>query len=375
MTVSTTTSAVTYTGNGVTTNFSIPFEFKDDDQIVVTSIVIATLIGTVLNPSTYVLTGAGLAAPGNCAIAVPPTALVRIRIDRVTPLSQLVDFENNSGFLPEILEDQLDLTLMAIQELYQAVADAVSGGIVASIANAVAGASVSVDGHFALFDGITGKILIDDGYSPASFSLAGHTHNFGALGAIPTTIGGYGITDLAAIVGAYFTAGSHVGLSAVFDAAIPSINLTVASTNEWVDIIKSATTTIASNIVLANDAQLQFAMLASETYIIEAEIWITSLAASGYRFSITGPAAPTSVKAFLTELDDGNNRTETDVAAYGSLRTNTPAGTEITKLLVRAVIENGANAGSFAFQFCQNVSNVAVLTVHKGSSMRYRKVA
>lgn len=372
MTVSTTTSAVTYTGNGVATNFSIPFEFKDDDQIVVTSIVISTLVGTVLNPSTYVLTGAGLAAPGNCAIAVPPTALVRIRIDRVTPLSQLVNFENNSGFLPEILEDQLDLTLMAIQELYQAVADAVSGGIVASIANAVVGAGVSVDGHFASFDGITGKILIDDGYSPASFSLAGHTHNFAALGSIPSTIAGYGITDLAATVAAYFTGGTHSGLTVSYDAGVPAINFTVASTNQWVDVIKDTTTTIATNTVLATDAQLQFPVQANTTYMIEGEIWIISNSVSGYKMGITGPAAPTLLRAFLSELDDGNTLTHFDVVAYSQMRNNTPGSTEITNLKFRATLENGVNAGTFGIQFAQNVSSATVFTVSKGSYLKYR---
>lgn len=375
MTVETTTSSITYTGNGVATNFSIPYEFKTDDQIVVTKILISTLVGTVLLPSEFILTGAGLAAPGNCNIVPALSALYRVNIARVTSKVQEVDIDNNDGFLPDVIENQLDLIVMQIQELAQAIADAVSGGIVASISNAVAGPGVSVNGNFAMFNGLTGKIIIDNGYKPADFALAAHTHAFAALTAVPSTIAGYGITDIAATVAAMFTGGTHTGLSVVYDAGVPAVNFTVASTDQWTDIIKNATTTIATNTVLAVDAQLQFPMLAGESYIIEADVWITSVAASGYKTSITGPAAPTSVKASMTEIDDGNNITNFDVAAYATLRNNTPAGTEITHLMYSIIVENGANAGTFGINFAQNVSNAAVLTVHKGSRLRYRRIA
>lgn len=374
MTVATLTTAITYTGNAATVDFPIPFEFIDDDQIVVTKILISTDVGTVLISTDYTLTGAGDTPPGNVNLTPAISALYELRIERVTPALQSMNIPNDSAFFPTVLETQLDRMVMRMQELEQMLADAVSGGIVASIANAVAATGSSVDGNFAKFSGTTGKIILDSAYDPTDFALAVHVHAFAALTGIPTTIAGYGITNLSALVGDLLVDGTHTGLTAVYDAAVPAINLSVTSTDIWVDIIKNATTTIASNTVVATDAQLQFAMEANASYIIQADIWLTVSSVSGYRLSITGPATPTAVKAFMTELDDGNNDYYSDVAAYGSLRTVTPSGNEITNDHIEMLIENGANAGTFGIQFAQNSSSATVLTVHKGSRLRYRKI-
>jgi hypothetical protein len=40
----------------------------------------------------------------------------------------------------------------------------------------VVGPASSTDGHLALFDGVTGKLLKEDSHTPADFASVSHTH-------------------------------------------------------------------------------------------------------------------------------------------------------------------------------------------------------
>jgi len=46
-----------------------------------------------------------------------------------------------------------------------------------NIDGAVVGPASATNGHFALFNGTTGKIIQNSDYSPSSFAAAGHTHS------------------------------------------------------------------------------------------------------------------------------------------------------------------------------------------------------
>ena len=146
----------------------------------------------------------------------------------------------------------------------------------------------------------------------------------------------------------------------------------------WTTIFKSADTDISSNTTLADDAELQFSMLANTNYAIQAKIITSNTAPGGWKVGITGPASPTRIAA----------RQYTSVTISGSdypLEFN--LATTYTTLLsfartnfsyvwnLEMFIENGANAGTFALQFAQSTSEVTASKFHKGSRLEYRVVA
>lgn len=124
MTVPTTTTTVTYAGNGVTTNFTFPFIGAAAADIVVT-LVSNTGVSTVLSSSLYTLTfnaipsGGLWAIGGNVlypltgpAIAVGTT----LTISRVLPYTQSQSIANQSNFYPQAVEQALDLLCMEGQQ-------------------------------------------------------------------------------------------------------------------------------------------------------------------------------------------------------------------------------------------------------------------
>lgn len=377
MTITTETSSVTYTGNGATTNFPYPFKIISSDHLRVSKILISTEASTAVSSADYTVNGVGDASGGSIDYAPAISSLYQLLIERVVPYTQEVDIDNEGGFLPEVVEQQLDLMVMQIQQLKQAVADLIDGGVAVSLTGMISGPASSTDGNFALFNGTSGVIIKDAGYGASQFALAAHSHAFSSLTSKPTTVSGYGITDLNTSVGSViedlFNAGSQSGITVVYDSGIPSLSLTVSG-EVWTEVMKTVTTTIATNTVLASDAELIFTMLANTTYEIVGEFHLSVSSVSGQKTGITGPAAPTAIRAWEQENDNNNATTISYASSYTGLRTNTPAGNREVRKSIKVTVENGANAGTFAFQFAQNVSSATVLTVRKGSWFRYRTV-
>lgn len=322
MTVSTEDASITHTGNGVLTSFSVPFKFLDSDHLQVELITISTGDTEILSPAAYSVTGAEDENGGTLTYnpGTPLSALYQLRIHRVVPLTQDLDLEREGGFFPEVIEAALDKLVMQIQMIRAELEEAV-GGEISAITRNVAGPGASTVDHFASFNNGTGTLLKDSGYSAASFSLAGHTH-----------------------------------------------------ADDWTQLTKAANLTRASTTTLASDADLTFSMAANSVYLIEATLYIESLLTSGFKVGITGPASPTLVISTGSDTDSAGNIAGFGVTSYTTIRSNTPAANEYIVLQIRARIANGANAGAFAFQFAQNVSNAAAATLYKGSFMKYKLV-
>ena len=91
MTISTTASRISYSGNGVTTIFSFPYRFLTNGDIVVVE-VSATGIETTKTLTThYTLTGAGDDAGGSVTMLVAPASGTRLVIYRSTAITQETD--------------------------------------------------------------------------------------------------------------------------------------------------------------------------------------------------------------------------------------------------------------------------------------------
>lgn len=321
MTVATETATITHTGNGVLTAFSAPFKFLSNDDLQVMKITIATGASQILTPAEYSVAGAGDENGGTVTISPAVTSSFKIKIDRIVPYTQDTDLEREGGFYPEVIEAQLDRIVMMIQQLDAALADATGNGIISAITRNVSGPASSTIGRLASFNVGTGNSLADSGYSAADFALAGHVH-----------------------------------------AA------------EWTEKDKAANFTKTSSIALSSDADLTFNMVANTTYLIECRLYINSLATSGFRIGITGPASPTLVQCVGYDIDEVGNFGAFGVNSYTTVRNNTPAGNENIVLTLQMRVANGANAGAFAIQFAQGTSNAAAATLYKGSYIRYKIV-
>lgn len=117
MTVSSTTSKASYSGNGSTTAFSVPFYFLDNTHI---KVVLRDAAGveTVKTLTTdYTVTGAGVLAGGTVTMNTAPASGVTVVIARNVPLTQETDYQTNDPFPAETHERALDKLTMEVQQL------------------------------------------------------------------------------------------------------------------------------------------------------------------------------------------------------------------------------------------------------------------
>lgn len=121
MTIDIQTNQVSYTGNGVATNFPFSFRVDDEDHLVVTKITIATEVEEILLSSDYAVNGIGDTGGGSIDLTPAISSSYQLRIERIVPYTQELDIANQDGFLPEVMEQALDALEMQIQQLRTAV--------------------------------------------------------------------------------------------------------------------------------------------------------------------------------------------------------------------------------------------------------------
>lgn len=117
MTISTTTSRISYNGNGVTTIFAVPFRFFANTDLVVQLVTVSTGASSTLTLGThYTVTGADDDDGGSLTMVTAPAVGQRLVIRRVIPATQEVDYVAGDPFPAETHERALDrLTMLAQQ--------------------------------------------------------------------------------------------------------------------------------------------------------------------------------------------------------------------------------------------------------------------
>lgn len=130
MTVSTETSRVDYTGNGVTVTFSVPFPFIQNDYLYVLRTDLTTLVSTELvldsaGVNGYTVSGAG-GSSGSITVVTAPTSNERLSIIREVPSTQEADFVANDPFPAETFESALDKLSMICGQLITLIARALT---------------------------------------------------------------------------------------------------------------------------------------------------------------------------------------------------------------------------------------------------------
>jgi hypothetical protein len=122
MTVPSSTRSVTYTGNGVTTEFSVSFPFLDNDHIVATQI-IDDVETELVEGEDYELEGAGEEEGGTLTMTEALADGAEILIERVVPLTQETEFRAQGAFSAALHERALDKGVMAAQQIQDALDD------------------------------------------------------------------------------------------------------------------------------------------------------------------------------------------------------------------------------------------------------------
>lgn len=117
MTVSTTSSKVSYSGNGSTTVFAYSFKILENSDLVVLIRTDSTGVEVTQTITTnYTVSGAGSASGGNVTMVTAPASGETLVIKRVMPLTQATDYTPNDPFPAASHEDALDkLTFISQQ--------------------------------------------------------------------------------------------------------------------------------------------------------------------------------------------------------------------------------------------------------------------
>jgi len=108
MTISTTATRAAYTGNGVTTIFSIPFAYRAVGEI-------AVYLDGVLQSVGYTVSAAP-AASGTVTFSSAPATGVAVVITRSTAMTQQIDYVANDPFAADVTEGGFDRAMLAIQD-------------------------------------------------------------------------------------------------------------------------------------------------------------------------------------------------------------------------------------------------------------------
>lgn len=120
MTLSSETRLVRYQGNSATTAFPYTFLILSEDDVIVKVYNSDDFTTTTLAASEYTIDGIGEDTFGEVTYPLsgsPLSAVQFIIIVREVPYTQDTDIPNQSAFLPEVLEEQLDRIVMQTQQL------------------------------------------------------------------------------------------------------------------------------------------------------------------------------------------------------------------------------------------------------------------
>ena len=191
MTVSTQTTRVSYTGNGTTTAFAVPFSFFAAGDLVVIERVTASGVETIKSLTTHYTVTGGNGAPGTVTALTAPADTVSWTIHRRTPATQEVDYQPNDSFPAETHERALDRLTFLGQELRDAMGRALvfpstdPYGLLAALPPSVARANKAF-----IFDASGAPALSPEPYTALAGSTTAAAGSATAAAASATTAAG-----------------------------------------------------------------------------------------------------------------------------------------------------------------------------------------
>lgn len=115
MTLATTTSRASYSGDGGTQAFAFPYRFLLNSDLVVILRDAAGLATLQVLGTHYSVTGAGLGAGGTVTFFVAPSNTTNVQIYRDPPVTQTASYSDNDPFPANAHEGALDKGIMVAQ--------------------------------------------------------------------------------------------------------------------------------------------------------------------------------------------------------------------------------------------------------------------
>ncbi len=142
--------------------------------------------------------------------------------------------------------------------------------------------------------------------------------------------------------------------------------------------LKLAGTTRNTNTTLADDPDLIFPVHPNEAYLFRGTVWYLTSAAADFKFTLSGPASPASVRIKRHVIIPGgtaysNIAITTAFGGAGIAVVATPGGDGLIEF--HGGVTVGATAGNVAFSWAQNTSDAGPTTVLRGSYLEWARVA
>jgi hypothetical protein len=152
----------------------------------------------------------------------------------------------------------------------------------------------------------------------------------------------------------------------------------IAGVSARTTVFKTSDETITNDATLNNDSQLFFTVAANTTYQFRLEVLFDSGSTPDFKYRHSGPANPTLVRITQQDSPPGSTTLTYSVATAFSAADVVVNGGAVTNggyVKLTGIIQNGANAGTFRFQWAQNNSSGTATTVRAGSYVEYAVVA
>jgi hypothetical protein len=332
MTVSSTTSKVSFSGNGSTTAFAVSFYFLATSDLKVTlrkadgTEVVKTLA------TDYTVTGAGVTSGGTVTMGTAPASGETLVIQRNVPFTQLVDYQPNDPFPANTHEQALDKLTMEVQQLNEAV----SRSIKVSTTNTITSPEFTVD----------------------ATTRANKVLAFDAAGELAVT------QELGTYKGNWATGTTYAARSIIKDTSNNNIYICVtAHTASGAQPI-STNTDSAKWALIVDAASATSSASAASSSASAASSSATAAATSATNAATSATSASTSASTATTQASNAST------SASNASTSATNAATSATAAANSATTAAAAAAAGLYRQVLDKTANYTVLAADQGTLFR-----
>lgn len=150
------------------------------------------------------------------------------------------------------------------------------------------------------------------------------------------------------------------------------ISVPVPGSPAFTKVNKTLDESRQSTTAVANDAELFFPLAASTKYSIRGQIVCSGPTTADLKFGLGGPTSPTVVAVASIALNFSAVVEPTYFNAFATTTSvQTSAAPSWSFITLDGIVQNGSNAGTFAFQWAQNASVASNTTVYAGSFLEW----
>lgn len=232
MTITTTTTSKSFTGDDSTVAFPLDFAFFGQDELEVVEQVIATGVETVKTLTTHYTVAGGSGAVGTVTAVTAPASTVKWTIRRKTKQTQETNLRAAQGLNVETVERMVDRAAAIVQET---AVDFAGRSLVVpkseqSALDLTLPAIAARKGAYLGFDGTTGKPVALVGAPPANVTVSAFMQTLlddADAGAGRTTLGAIALAEVTAAALNY-TAGQTGDVTVLADGATVTIDCSTA---------------------------------------------------------------------------------------------------------------------------------------------------